>query len=340
MQVKNFEAESFTAAMDLVRGYFGDDAIILDSYEDKERGVSVVRVARDNHTEPDFIPQNAENLDAIDYLTIILEKHDVLPELMDDMLDIALGDTTTDDPVKMLTKILEQRFVFRPLHGENQEVRPFLMVGPPGSGKTIASVKMAGRALLQGKQTCIIGADNMKVGGLDPLIRYCDRLGVDLLEARNQRELSDALSTCMRDEIVLVDTPGVNPYQPTELAHLVELCDIPDLEVVLVIDGGRSSLETLELVDAFRHILPTRLLATKIDVARRVGALLHAADKGKLAISEVSLNPQIADGLYPLTASSLARLMVSNVSLHQGLRGIPSSKNQDSDLMISSLATG
>jgi flagellar biosynthesis protein FlhF len=312
MQVKQFKAQTFAEAMDQVRQELGNDAIILDSFNDDE-GLPIVRAARDNHASEELIPSDIHHLDIIDSITIVLEKHGVLPELMDDLINAAYDYTDTEQPVEVLAHILEQRFVFQPLPPP-RESKPLMLIGPPGSGKSVACVKLASRALLQEERTCIIGADNVRVGGLDQLYRYCDRLGIDLLEARNHRELVDALNTSPEGEVALIDTPGVNPYQPTELAHLVELCDVKDIDIVLVIDGGRSSTETSELVDAFRHVFPSRLLVSKIDVARRVGSLLHAADQGKLAISEVSLSPHISDGLLPLSASSLARLMVSNVS--------------------------
>ena len=321
MQVKEFEASNLPEAMNMVREQLGDDAIIIDSYNHEERGTTIVRVARDNYQEHNFIPEESENLYPIDYLTVVLEKHNVLPGLMDELIDIAQNDTAIDDPIELLSRTLEQKFIFQPLPRYGNS-KPMLLVGPPGSGKTVACIKIAARALLQEHEACIIGADNIRVGGIEQLMKYCGRLSIDLMEANNNRELISALETCSDNELVLIDTPGVNPYQPTELAHIAELCDINDVEVLLVIDGGRSSVEACELVEAFRHVLPTRLLVTKIDVARRVGSLLHAADQGKLAISEVSLNPQISDGLYPLSPQSLARLMVSNVS-------VPSDKNHN-----------
>jgi flagellar biosynthesis protein FlhF len=54
----------------------------------------------------------------------------------------------------------------------------------------------------------------------------------------------------------------------------------------------------------------TRLVATKIDVARRYGGLLAAAEAGRLAFAGVGTSPEIASGLGTLRADQLCRLIL------------------------------
>ncbi len=52
------------------------------------------------------------------------------------------------------------------------------------------------------------------------------------------------------------------------------------------------------------------LVATRLDLARRLGGVLAAADAG-LAIAEAGIGPGAADGLVPLTPELLARRLQS-----------------------------
>ena len=53
------------------------------------------------------------------------------------------------------------------------------------------------------------------------------------------------------------------------------------------------------------------LIVTQLDIARRVGAMLAAADAGGLVLVGVSLGRKIGDGLRPLDGQSLARLILA-----------------------------
>ena len=52
------------------------------------------------------------------------------------------------------------------------------------------------------------------------------------------------------------------------------------------------------------------MIATQLDGSRRLGAILAAAQGGKLAFSVVSISASIAQGLTPLNPMSLARVLL------------------------------
>ena len=73
--------------------------------------------------------------------------------------------------------------------------------------------------------------------------------------------------------------------------------------------GGDAS-EAADIGEAFGTSGATRLLATRLDMTRRLGAILAAADAGQLMFSEVSLNPHVATGLCAVNPVSMARLIL------------------------------
>ena len=60
----------------------------------------------------------------------------------------------------------------------------------------------------------------------------------------------------------------------------------------------------------FADLGATRLLVTRLDMARRLGGILAAADAARLSFSDVSITPNIAEGITPINPVSLARLIM------------------------------
>ena len=52
------------------------------------------------------------------------------------------------------------------------------------------------------------------------------------------------------------------------------------------------------------------MVATRLDLSRRLGGVLAAAHAGKLALTEAGVGPGAADGLVPLTAAFLAARLI------------------------------
>ena len=74
--------------------------------------------------------------------------------------------------------------------------------------------------------------------------------------------------------------------------------------------AGGDPLEAGEIAEAYRDMGARRLVVTRIDVARRLGAVLNAAAVGRLTLSEVGVGANVADGLKPINPVSLARLLL------------------------------
>ncbi|MES1151225.1 MAG: hypothetical protein ABUL54_04965, partial [Dongia sp.] len=73
--------------------------------------------------------------------------------------------------------------------------------------------------------------------------------------------------------------------------------------------GGDVS-ESAEQGQLFAEIGCTRIIAAKIDAARRYGGLLAAAENGKLSFAGSGISPEIARGLEFTGADALARLLM------------------------------
>ena len=111
------------------------------------------------------------------------------------------------------------------------------------------------------------------------------------------------------DTVVLVDTAGVNPFRSGEVARLAQWLAPARAEVVLVLPAGTDAQDAIEIVGAFAAAGARRCVATRIDAARRVGAVVAAGAAG-LALGEASVSPLIGKPMPPVTPAGLARLLL------------------------------
>jgi flagellar biosynthesis protein FlhF len=109
---------------------------------------------------------------------------------------------------------------------------------------------------------------------------------------------------------VFIDSPGINPFLRSDTAYLRELIEAADVEPILVLAAGIDPMEGAEAGESFARVGATRLLATRLDMARRLGGILAAADQGQLMFSEVTISPHVANGLVPIHPLSLAKLIL------------------------------
>ena len=81
--------------------------------------------------------------------------------------------------------------------------------------------------------------------------------------------------------------------------------------VALVLPAGLEAEESADLGAAFAQAGATLLIATRVDLARRLGGILAAASAGRLALTEAGIGPGAADGLTALTPEFLAEKLLA-----------------------------
>ena len=95
------------------------------------------------------------------------------------------------------------------------------------------------------------------------------------------------------------------------MRNLSEWIAAADADPVMVMAGGGDPMEADDMARAFTGAGAERMIATRLDITRRFGAVLVAAHSSGLGFSGVSITPRIANGLSPITAVALARLILT-----------------------------
>jgi flagellar biosynthesis protein FlhF len=291
MRLKRYRASGMAQAMAQVRAELGEDALILATQR-LGNGVEVTAAL-----EPDEGPPTP--LVSVDpTLVAALDFHGV-PALL--RSNLQRGDLATN-----LASSLS--FAALPL-----EERPLLIVGPPGTGKTLTVARLATRLVMSGIKPLVITADGKRAGATEQLAAFTKLLGINLVVACHPVTVGRALTRREPDTPVLIDSPGCDAFDPAQVEELSELASTANAATVLVLSGGLDPAEAVDVSRVYVAAGARLLVATKLDLARRLGGILAAAGTG-LALTEAGIGAGAADGLLPITPAWLAARLLSGVS--------------------------
>lgn len=351
MRLKSFYAKTLTEAMQMIRDTLGEDAIIVATRE--ENGGKAVRVtaavdSRDTaiRHDPNFelgrggttaAPaddwlQYDDELDAEENsisedLTDIMLAHSVPEDVTDQVLSCAMV-VGYRDVAGALEDSFDHLFQFRPLLTGKAASKPFMLVGPPGVGKTLLVAKLAARGVMTGLHVGVITSDTVRAGGVEQLEAFTRILKVDLKRVKTPQDLAKAISSFRGMDLILIDTAGTSPYDTEQVRDLAKQLAAVDAEPVLVLPAGMDAMEAGEIARIFAAVGVRRLIPTRLDVGRRLGGLLAAAHQGGLTFAEVSYSPQVADGLMQMTPQRLTEFLLPKSRKAQGATPTTPSKNR------------
>lgn len=304
MRIRTFRARTVAAAMSAARAELGPEALILGTRRVAD-GIELTAA-----TEPE------EEISPLAPLAPLTPTPPPAPAFAprDEAIAQALAAHGLPDALRArlaagpdLAATLAATLRFEPLGlGPGSAL---LVVGPPGAGKTLMVAKLATRLRLAGETPRVIAADGRRAGAVEQLAAFTRLLGIDLIAAPHPATVLRALAS--RSEApALIDTAGLDPFDAGEREEIAALAAASGAAIALVIPAGMDAMEAADMAEAMAEAGARVLLATRLDLARRIGAIPAAAATG-LAIAEAGTGPGAADGLAPMTAEALAARLLS-----------------------------
>lgn len=242
-------------------------------------------------------------------LADLLRPHGVGDALLAALVNAARG-ARIDDDFYRLEAALSECFTFAPLHFS--PATPIMLAGPTGAGKTSSAAKLAAAAIAHGEAAFMLTADVGRAGAIDQIRSYGESLGADYFIVESPLDVSQVIRSKRPHGAILLDTPGVNPFDAGDLAALKSFQDAAGAETVLVLPANGDAAELADWALAFHSFGVKRCILTKFDSARRVGAGLSAAFEGGLALAHFSQTPFISEGLLNANSEFLARRLLAS----------------------------
>jgi flagellar biosynthesis protein FlhF len=344
MQLRTFLAKDMREALTNVRNEMGPEAVIVASERAKGGGI-MVRAALDmEETEvgvenvarelaaalnsppapPSFesnyrdglirrlrgertaATPNAVGFNRAELLTL-LRVHRA-PDGLGHMLAEAAEKSGLTDMTLALASALDKRMRTTPLDLENSKT--FLLMGPPGAGKTAVAAKIAAHARLSGREIELIAGDVAGAGAVARLETFAKHVGAAIVIAETADALAKAIGeSASKSVLSVIDTAGFDPRNAKSRTAYAALARIDGVEAIGVVAAANDAEEIAEVSAALVTLGVKRMIVTGLDLARRAGAVLAAATQGA-DLAHVTRSPFVAGGLETLTPLSLARLLI------------------------------
>jgi flagellar biosynthesis protein FlhF len=215
----------------------------------------------------------------------------------------------------LLTGLLEHMGLrSEPIRLDSSGPQVFAFVGTSGTGKTTSVVKLAAHfAIARKKTVALITCDDVRIGALEQIRLYAKIIGVPLAEATHRSDLKAQLKRFKNLDLVLVDTPGLNPKDDEQIRNLqILFAKVPNLQTQLVVSAATKEEDLLDTVKCLQGFERCRLLFTRLDETGSGGSLLNLLIRSGLPISYISDGPQVPDNIRPASLAEVIRILVQD----------------------------
>jgi flagellar biosynthesis protein FlhF len=186
------------------------------------------------------------------------------------------------------------------------------LVGSSGCGKTGACAKIASYAAKAlGKRVRWVSADATRAGAIAKARAFTAPLGIPLQLAYRPEELPALLHLETDSDLLLVDTPGCNPYRPDELNELDSYAaEIPDRHILWVAPATGKESDLQDMYTAFSHLGIGGVVVTRLDETRSLGGLFNFLRRSQLPLAFLSHGPRVQGDLHTGETALLAGLLL------------------------------
>ena len=322
MRIRTITGDTLSAAMAKVREELGDGAIILHVEDAKSRKGVVVRAAAetldaeapgpaprslDERIETQLEQELRERLrtfqpsrgggpriDPFERIAPALAFHR-LPEDLSQRLIQVSGEASASSPDIALAHALERTFGCGPL--PLKPARPLIALGAPGHGKTTALARLAAQSASAGHPVILVTLDIGKAGAVAQIETYASLLRARAEPCADAAELTQMAAKLPENAAVFVDTPGLNAWSAGDLAQARSWIQSCGGEPVWIVSAESGTDDMAEAASRYRSLGVRRMIATKLDAARRLGGLVAAAAQGPLALAGTIASPFLAHGV-------------------------------------------
>ncbi|MBX3016681.1 MAG: flagellar biosynthesis protein FlhF [Bdellovibrionaceae bacterium] len=201
-----------------------------------------------------------------------------------------------------------------------------VFVGPRGSGKTSALVKMASHAVVNGhrnggstapcnggyaaqSKVALITADNQKVGAVDQMRIFAQILNVPFGVVRKAADWKPLLEQLKGFDMILCDLPGMSLKTMEEISLLKSLMPPEACDVHLVLSACSKDAELEETCRRFDAVKFNDFIFNHLDEALIHGSIYNLMRKFERPLHSFGVGPQVPEDFEAATKERVLDLI-------------------------------
>ncbi len=335
MRIKTITAETMAEALAIIRTQLGPEALILNTRKIMRNGkpsLEITAALNDDPPPPRPVPAPAPaNLSANHshnafpstpkpplptLLSSTLHSHGLPEHLCQPLLTAlpgmkAAGFTESESLAMLLGKQLAVKTPTDLLSSAGIHI----FIGPHGAGKTTLVAKLGIQARRQGRNVGLLSLDDQKIGGFEPLAIAAEVMGDHAHLVTGAGGLHAAAAELGPRHLLLIDTPGINPFATATLVALQRKLAVLNLPAGtswathLVLPANVNAEDMQALPVACHRFSLSSLIFTKLDCTTRYGSVVATAVGSGLPMGLATHAPDMATPPLPLTAQWLAEAL-------------------------------
>lgn len=198
------------------------------------------------------------------------------------------------------------------------------LIGPAGAGKTTAVAKIAAEsAFVHRKRVALVSTAARHTTSFAALRAYGEAFEIPVLRATDAVELLRVLQDLSQCDLVLVDTEGTNPWNPSAHDALDARLDGSGVERHVVAPATWRSDALRDLMRAYERGGISSLIISRTDEARSLGAVITATWNCPHPLSHVGSSDEVPGGIVPACGRSIARAVLRSDSAQPEQTPIP-----------------
>jgi len=132
-------------------------------------------------------------------------------------------------------------------------------------------------------------------------------LDIPVIEAPDRDRLKDAAKALADKDLILIDTPGHNPWDEEARKRVLQAIHFADVEVHLVLSATARDEDLRDIAGSYATSKIASIVMTKLDETRRASAILSATWTSGFGLSHVSDGREIPEAIHAADAEILAR---------------------------------
>ncbi len=279
----------------------------LDKLNDKLKLIqNMVWEDRSPKNEGLNIPHEFAEIYRIAKTSGIIKTHlDAIMSLSLDLMPLKMRENSLTIK-RYFREVLRKMIYCRP-ESKDMTKKIMMLVGPTGVGKTTALAKLAARFSLEKKaKVGIITLDSYRIGALEQLEWYAERMRISIQMVMAPEDFLKALDSLRYCDYILVDTAGRSQNDSEKIEQIKKyLQGDYKINTSLVMSATTKFEDLKDIYEAFGILNLDTLIFSKLDESRGLGNIFSLAYETKKPISYFSVGQEVPTDLVVATNEAL-----------------------------------